>query len=74
MLSVLLPASSTQTFYGIANPEAVTRLTTDGSMALYPAMSTLLLRSRYVLVPVLFCWVGLAVVVEVMFVRGWYFT
>ena len=74
VLSVLLPASSTQTFYGIANPEAVTRLTTDGSMALYPAMSTLLLRSRYVLVPVLFCWVGLAVVVEVMFVRGWYFT
>jgi hypothetical protein len=72
-LSFLLPSLSVQTFSGVANPEALTRLTTD-SVGLYPALALFLLRQRWALIPVLSLWLGLAVVFQLVFSLGFYFT
>lgn len=72
-LSFLLPSLSIQTFAGVPNPEAATRHAT-GSVGLYPALSLLLLRKRWLLSPVLSLWISLAVVFQLVFSLGWYFT
>ena len=68
-LSFLLPSLSIQTFAGVPNPEAATRHTT-GSVGLYPALSLLLLRKRWLLPPVLSLWICLAVVFQLVFSLG----
>jgi len=72
-LSFLLPALSIQTFAGVPNPEAATRHTTE-SAGLYPALSLLLLKKQWLLVPVLSLWICLAVIFQLVFSLGWYFT
>jgi hypothetical protein len=72
-LALLIPAMSTQVFYGVDNPEAVVRLTTDG-LGVYPVLAEGLLRRRCFLVPGLVIWICLAVFTQALFVKGWYFT
>ncbi|MGD0748422.1 MAG: mannosyltransferase family protein [Acidimicrobiales bacterium] len=72
-LALLIPAMSTQVFYGVDNPEAAVRLTTD-SLGIYPVLAGVLLRRRFFLVPGLVIWIGLAAFCEALFVKGWYFT
>lgn len=72
-LSFVLPAASTQTFVGVDNPEAVSRLSSD-SVGLYPPLARSLRRHPYFGIPLVTLWFGLAILIEVIFVSGWYFT
>lgn len=73
LVAALLPASSEQVFFGVANTEAMTRMT-GSNLGVLAALARLVDRRPLLAPPLLGLWVALALVLQTLFVLGWYFT
>ncbi len=72
-VTFLIPAISSQMFYGIPNPEAGTRLT-GSNLGLYPSLALAVSRREEFVAPFLCMWVAVAFFVQAVFSNGFYFT
>jgi hypothetical protein len=72
-VAFFVPSVSVQTFHGVSNPEAMTRHA-NANVGLHGAVALLLRRARWLAPPVLSMWIGFALVFQLVFTLGWYFT